>query len=61
VELKFYNWESWKQAVFGIQIHSIIIPFGIMVISTILFAIFFEITPELAASNRKKLEEMQML
>ena len=55
------SWEAWKLAVFGIQIHSIIIPFIIMTISTILFAILYRLTPERVEENRKKLDEMNVI
>ena len=55
------SWDAWEQAVFGIQVHSIIIPFIIMLICTILFAILYRLTPEKVEENRKKLAEMNVL
>ncbi|MBN2157243.1 MAG: MFS transporter [Candidatus Lokiarchaeota archaeon] len=60
-ELKAANPTGWQDAVFGIQIHSIIIPLVIMIISTILFAVLYRLTPQKVQENRKKLQEMQIL
>ncbi len=61
LELQIANPTGWQTAVFGIQLHSIIIPLGIMIISTILFASLYRLTPSKAAENRQKVKEMQLL
>jgi Na+/melibiose symporter-like transporter len=60
-ELQAANPTGWQTAVFGIQIHSIIIPFVIMTISTILFAVYYRLTPDKVEENRIKLVKMNIL
>jgi Na+/melibiose symporter-like transporter len=45
-------------ALFGIRIHSVIVPAVIMLIAALLFWRLYDLTPEKVAANKAKLEEM---
>jgi GPH family glycoside/pentoside/hexuronide:cation symporter len=52
------NPEGWRLAVFGIRIHTAIVPALLVLAATIIFWRRFDLTPEKTAANRKKLEAM---
>jgi glycoside/pentoside/hexuronide:cation symporter, GPH family len=45
-------------ALFGIRIHSAIVPAAVALIATFLFWLLYDLTPEMVNANKKKLEEM---
>jgi GPH family glycoside/pentoside/hexuronide:cation symporter len=47
-------------AIFGVRIHSAIIPAIIVLITIILFWKFYDLTPEVVEENKKKLEELNI-
>ncbi len=47
-------------AIFGIRIHSAIVPAIIVIITVILFWKYYDLTPEKVAENKKKLKEMNL-
>jgi len=47
-------------AIFGIRIHSAIVPAIIVIITVLLFWKFYDLTPEKVAENKRKLEEMNL-
>lgn len=47
-------------ALFGIRIHSAIVPAIIIIITVILFWKYYDLTPEKVAENKKKLEKMNL-
>ncbi|MBY9003821.1 MAG: MFS transporter [Candidatus Lokiarchaeota archaeon] len=49
---------SIELAIFGIRIHSAIVPAIFVLITVILFWKYYDLTPERIASNRKKLKEL---
>jgi Na+/melibiose symporter-like transporter len=52
------NPEGWKIAIFGIRIHTAIVPAILVLAMTIVFWRRFDLTPQKAAENRKKLEKL---
>lgn len=56
-----YVSETPYLARFGIVLHSVIIPMGVMAVSTIMFLILYRLTPAKIAENRKKIAEMKIL
>ena len=52
------NPEGWKLVIFGIRVHTAIVPALLVLAMTIVFWRRFDLTPEKTAANRKKLEEM---
>ena len=45
-------------ALFGIRIHSAIVPAAVALVTTLLFWLLYDLTPEMVTANKKKLEEM---
>ncbi len=45
-------------ALFGIRIHSAIVPAAVALVATLLFWLLYDLTPEIVNANKKKLEEM---
>jgi GPH family glycoside/pentoside/hexuronide:cation symporter len=52
------NPEGWKLVIFGIRVHTAIVPALLVLAMTIVFWRRFDLTPEKTAANRKRLEEM---
>jgi glycoside/pentoside/hexuronide:cation symporter, GPH family len=52
---------GWETAVLGIRLHTSLIPASLTLIMTILFWIFFDLTKEKEAENRKKILELGLL
>jgi GPH family glycoside/pentoside/hexuronide:cation symporter len=52
------NPEGWKTMIFGIRVHTAIVPALIVLVMTIIFWRRFDLTPQKAAENRKKLEKL---
>jgi GPH family glycoside/pentoside/hexuronide:cation symporter len=52
------NPEGWRLAIFGIRVHTAIVPALLVLVATIIFWRRFDLTPEKTAANRKKLEQM---
>ena len=49
---------GWRLMIFGIRVHTAIVPALLVLTMTIIFWRRFDLTPEKAAENRRKLEEM---
>ncbi|TXT63036.1 MAG: putative Major facilitator superfamily MFS_1 [Promethearchaeota archaeon] len=47
-------------ALFGIRIHSAIVPAIIVIITVLIFWKYYDLTPEIVAENKKKLEQMNL-
>jgi GPH family glycoside/pentoside/hexuronide:cation symporter len=47
-----------QMALFGIRIHSAIVPAAVVLITTLLFWKLYDLTPEKVAENKRKLDEM---
>jgi glycoside/pentoside/hexuronide:cation symporter, GPH family len=45
-------------ALFGIRIHSAIVPAVVALVATLLFWLLYDLTPDVVAANKKKLEQM---
>ena len=52
------NPTGWRLVIFGIRVHTAIVPALLVLAMTIVFWLRFDLTPEKTAANRKKLEEM---
>jgi len=52
------NPEGWKTMIFGIRVHTAIVPAILVLAMTIVFWRRFDLTPQKAAENRKKLEKL---
>jgi GPH family glycoside/pentoside/hexuronide:cation symporter len=52
------NPAGWRLAIFGIRVHTAIVPALLVLVMTIVFWRRFDLTPQKAAENRKKLEEL---
>ena len=46
------------RVIFGIQVHTALVPAAVVLITTLIFWKYYDLTPEKIAENRKKLEEM---
>ncbi len=49
---------GWRLMIFGIRVHTAIVPALLVLVMTIIFWRRYDLTPQKAAENRKKLEEM---
>lgn len=52
------NPDGWRLMLFGIRIHTAIVPAILVLVATLLFWRWFDLSPQKAAENRKKLAEM---
>jgi len=57
-ELQAANPTGWQLAVFGVHIHSALVPAILVIITVILFWKFYDITPKVVKENKKKLKEL---
>ena len=55
---KAANPEGWKLVIIGIRVHTAIIPALLVLVMTIIFWRRFDLSPQKAAENRKKLEKL---
>ncbi|MHA1796285.1 MAG: MFS transporter [Promethearchaeota archaeon] len=54
------NTDNVSLAIFGIRIHTAIVPMILVIIATFLFWKYYDLTPEVVAENKKKLTEMNL-
>jgi glycoside/pentoside/hexuronide:cation symporter, GPH family len=52
------NPDGWRLMILGIRVHTAIVPALLVLVMTIVFWRRYDLTPEKAAENRRKLEEM---
>ena len=55
---KAANPEGWRLMVFGVRVHTAIVPAILVLVATIVFWRRFDLTPARTAENRKKLQEL---
>ncbi|MHA2391971.1 MAG: MFS transporter [Promethearchaeota archaeon] len=60
VELQSVNPGGWQIAVFGVHIHSAVVPAILVLITTILFWKYYDITPEKVLKNKERLKELKL-
>jgi len=59
-ELQSVNPSGWQLAVFGVHIHSAIVPAILVIITTLLFWKYYDITPERVLKNKELLKELKL-
>ena len=59
-ELQNANPTGWQSAIWGIRLHTTLIPAALVLIMTILFWIFFDLTKDKEEENRKKIIELNL-
>ncbi len=52
------NPQGWHLVILGIRVHTAVVPALVVLAMTIVFWRRYDLTPEKAAENRKKLKEM---